>query len=87
MGSPIGTTIANLVMEHVEETTIRANLYILPAGGSDMWTIVTPACRNNTYIINYVNPRIQFAIEVEENNRLSFLETLTTDSKEWARPS
>ena len=70
-------------MEHVEVTAISNSLH--PPRWWFRYVDDCHACLQKQHIqefhgtVNAVNPHIQFTIEVsEENNRLSFLDTLTT---------
>ena len=82
MGSPFKATIANLVMEHVEETAISNSLHC-----PNWWFRYVDgshACLQEQYVQEFddthkaLNPCIQFTIEIDENDRLSFLDMLTT---------
>ncbi|XP_078353280.1 uncharacterized protein LOC144638052 [Oculina patagonica] len=63
MGSPVSATIANLVMEYVDDSHV---------------------CLKKDHVqefhdhLNSIDPNIQFTKEIEEDNRLSFLDTTTS---------
>ena len=85
MGSPISATIANLVMEHVEEVAFAT----APKSNPPRWWFRfvddSHASLKREHVeefhkhLNSVNERIQFTAEMEEKNKLSFLDTVTTN--------
>ena len=82
MGSPISATVANLVMEYIEERAISTAAH--PPRWWYRYMDDSHACLKKDYVqefhdhLNSVNPNIQFTKEVEQDNRLSFLDTTTT---------
>ena len=82
MGSPVSATVANLVMEHIEERAISTAAH--PPRWWYRYVDDSHACLKKDYVqefhdhLNSVNPNIQFTKEVEQDNRLSFLDTTTT---------
>ena len=82
MGSPISATIANLVLEHVEEVALTT------APNPPRWWFRfvddSHASLKREYVeefhkhLNSINEQIQFTVGMEENNKLSFLDTVTT---------
>ena len=84
MGSLISVSIANLVMEEIEEQALSTfepvpqfwkryvddTLTALP-------TDIVTRFHNH---LNSVNPRIQFTVEIESDNSLPFLDVLTHES-------
>ena len=82
MGSPVSATIANLVMEYIEEKAISTAAH--PPRWWYRYVDDSHACLKKDYVqefhdhLNSVNPNIQFTREVEQGNRLSFLDTTTT---------
>ena len=82
MGSPVSATVANLVMEFVEEKAISTAAH-LPRWWY-RYADDSHACLQKKYVqdfhdhLNSINPHIQFTKEVEENHCISFLDTVTT---------
>ena len=82
MGSPVSATIANLVMEYIEESAIATATH--PPRWWYRYVDDSHACLKKDYIqefhdhLNSVNPNIQFTKELEKDNGLSFLDTTTT---------
>ena len=82
MGSPVSATIANLVMEYIEERAISTTTH--PPRWWDRYKDDSHACLKKDYVqefhhhLNSVNPNIQFTKEVEQGDKLSFLDTTTT---------
>ena len=82
MGYPVSATIANLVMEYIEERAISTAAH-LPRWWY-RYVDDSHACLKKDYVqefhdhLNSVNPSIQFTKEVERGNRLSFLDTTKT---------
>ena len=82
MGSPVSAVLANLVMEEVEEKTIAT----APTKPKWWYRYVDDShtCLKRDKVqefhihLNSINPHIQFTLEIEENNSLPFLDTLTT---------
>ena len=80
MGSPVSVTIANLVMEDVEERALATaetpprfwKRYV------DDTCTALPSHRIDEFLnhLNSVEPSIQFTVEVESNGRLPFLDVL-----------
>ena len=83
MGSPVSATIANLVMENVEERAISTATHP-PRWWLYRYVDDSHACLKKDYVqefhdhLNSVNANIQFTKEVEQGNKLSFLDTTTT---------
>ena len=81
MGLPVSATIANLVMEFVEERAISTAAH--PPRWWYRYVDDSHVCLPKEYVqefhahLNSVNPHIQFTSEVESNNGLSFLDTTT----------
>jgi hypothetical protein len=81
MGSPISATIANLVMEYIEEIALTTALN--PPRWWFRFVDDSHACLKRKYVeefhqhLNSIDKQIQFTIEAEENNRLPFLDTVT----------
>ena len=82
MGSPVSATVANLVMEYVEESAITT----APHAPRWWYRYVddSHACLQKENVqefhdhLNSINHHTQFTKEVEQNNCLSFLDTVTT---------
>ena len=81
-GSPVSATIANLVMEYIEESAIATATH--PPRWWYRYVDDSHACPKKDYLqefhdhLNSVNPNIQFTKELEKDNGLSFLDTTTT---------
>lgn len=78
MGSPISSTIAQLVMEHLEETTINNldfDITFFKRYVDDCLTSV-PENKINEILtaFNDFHPSLQFTIETEKNNEINFLD-------------
>ena len=84
MGSPISATIADIVMEHVEETAISTAPH--PPRWWFRYVDDSHSRLKKTQVndfhnhLNSINPYLQFTIELEENRRLPFLDTVTIRS-------
>ena len=82
MASPVSATIANLVMEYIEESAIATATH--PPRWWYRYVDDSHACHKKDYIqefddhLNSVNPNIQFTKELEKDNGLSCLDTTTT---------
>ena len=82
MGSPVSATVANLVMEYVEESAISTVPHV--PRWWNRYMDDSHACLQKEYVqefhdhLNSINHHIQFTKEVEQNNCLSFLDTVTT---------
>ena len=80
MGSPVSVTIANLVMEDVEEralATVETTPRFWKCYVDDTCTALPSHCINEFLDhLNSVEPSIQFTVEVESNGRLPFLDVL-----------
>ena len=78
----MSATVANLVMEYVEERAISTATH--PPRWWYRYVDDSHACLKKDYVqefhdhLNSVNANIQFTKEVEQGNRLSFLDTTTT---------
>ena len=80
MGSPVSVTIANLVMEDVEEralATVETPPKFWKRYVDDTCTAL-PSHRINEFLdhLNSVELSIQFTVEIESNGRLPFLDVL-----------
>ena len=83
MGSPVSVTVANLVMEDVEERTLST----CPHPPHPFWKryvddtfTALPEDQVDWFLdhLNMVEPWIKFTMEKESNGSLSFLDTLVT---------
>jgi predicted GIY-YIG superfamily endonuclease len=86
MGSPISSTIAQLVMEHLEESVIEGlNFDILFFKRYvDDCLMAVPENETNNILdkFNSFHRKLQFTIEIENNNTINFLDmTLTRNHK------
>ena len=81
----VSATIANLVMEYIEERAISTAIH--PPRWWYRYVGDSHACLKKDYVqefhdhLNFVNPNIQFTKELEKDNRLSFLDTRTTSGR------
>ncbi|XP_028418418.1 uncharacterized protein LOC114544426 [Dendronephthya gigantea] len=81
MGSPISATVANIIMEHIEDQAITS------AAHPPIWWFRfvddshTGLHKDHVQEfhdhLNSINPHIQFTIEMEQDNKLAFLDTIT----------
>ena len=84
MGSPISATVADIVMEYIEETAISTALH--PPKWWFRFVDDSHACLKRNLVnefhshLNSIDPHLQFTIELEENQRLPFLDTTTIRS-------
>ena len=82
MGSPVSVTVANLVMEEIEQTAIST--YHTPPQFwkryvDDMCTVLPKGSVDEFYRhLNGVNRHIQFTVEEEKDGCLPFLDILLT---------
>ena len=83
MGSPVSVTVANLVMEDVEERALSTCPHPPPPFWKryvdDTFTVL-PEDQVDRFLdhLNTVEPSIKFTMEKESNSSLSFLDTLVT---------
>ena len=81
MGSPISATVANLVMEHIEDLALSSAPH--PPTWWFRFVDDSHTGLRRDYVqefhdhINSINPHIQFTIEREKDNKLAFLDTMT----------
>ena len=84
MGSPISATVADIVMEYIEETAISTAPH--PPKWRFRFVDDIHACLKRNQVnefhsqLNSIDPHLQFTIELEENQRLPFLDSITTRS-------
>ena len=83
MGSPVSVTIANLVMEDVEQRALSSFSSTKPLFWKryvdDTCAAVHPDLVNVFHQhINNIEPSIQFTCEIQEDNKLPFLDILLT---------
>ena len=82
MGSPVSITVANLMMEDVEERALES--YPTPPPFWKCYVDDTctalPSDQIPTFIshLNSIEPNIQFTMEPEQDGELPFLDTLIT---------
>ena len=80
MGSPVSVTIANLVMEDIEQralTTFRTPLQFWKRYVDDTYTTIQSCIIEEFHQhLNSIEPSIQFTYEIEQNNQLPFLDIL-----------
>ena len=84
MGSPVSVTVANLVMEEIEEEAL-STCELVPQSwkryvDDTLTALALPADAIGRFHnhLNSINPHIQFTVEVESNNSLPFLDVLLT---------
>ena len=84
MGSPISATVADIVMEYVEEAAISTAPH--PPQWWFRYVDDSHTCLKRNLVnefhsrLNSIEPLLQFTIELEGNQRLPFLDTITTRS-------
>ena len=84
MGSPVSATVADIIMEHVEETAISTAPH--PPRWRFRYVDDSHSCLKKTQVnefhdhLNSINPHLQFTVELEENRCLPFLDTMTIRS-------
>ena len=82
MGSPVSAIIANLVMEYIETRAISTAAH--PPKWWYRYVDDSHVCLKNDHVqelhdhLNSMDPNIQFTKEIEEDNRLPFLDTTTS---------
>ena len=82
MGSPVSVTVANLVMEEIEEAALSS----YPGTPPCFWKRYVDNVHCSTHRVpdilhehlNSINEHIQFTVEKEENGSLPFLDSLLT---------
>ena len=89
MGSPLGPVLANIFMCHLEETlfaqcspTFRPAYYRRYVDDTFILFRTKVAAEQFLEFANSLHPNIQFTIEHETNNCLSFLDVLITRSEQ-----
>ena len=80
MGSPVSATVANLVMEEIEEEALSTCELVPQFWKNDVDNTLTalPADAIGRFHNHLNRPHIQFTVEVESNNSLPFLDVLLT---------
>ena len=84
MRSPVSATVADIVMEHVEETAISTAPH--PPRWWFRYVDDSHSCLKTTQVnefhdhLNSINPHLQFTIELEQNRCPPFLDTMTIRS-------
>ena len=82
MGFPISATLANIVMEHIEEIAITTAPH--PPRWWFRFVDDSHTCLLKDYVsefhdhLNSINPNVQFTVEKETESKLAFLDTMTT---------
>lgn len=82
MGSPISATLANIVMEHVEDQALSTTQ--TPPKWWFRFVDDSHSCLKKAHVVDFhnhlnsINQHIQFTYELEENQCLPFLDTKTT---------
>ena len=86
MGSPVSVTVANVVMEDVEERALTTCPHPSPFWKRYVHDTFNPLPENkgDRFLdhLNTVEPTIKFNMEKESNGSLSFLDTLGTHHKD-----
>ena len=86
MGSPVSVTIANLVMEEIEDQALSTCEYV-----PQFWkryvddTITALPQESVTQFhnhLNSINPHIKFMVEIESDNCLPFLDVLLVNESD-----
>ena len=87
MGSPVSVTIANLMMEDVEERALATTDIPLKFWKRyvDDTCEALPASRVHEFLnhLNGVEPSIQFTVDVEPEDKLPFLDALLQHGTRW----
>ncbi len=82
MGSPVSVTVANLVMESMEDQTLSTYPHPVPFWKRYVDDTLTALPQDQVTAfhahLNTIEESIQFTVEVETNNSLSFLDTRIT---------
>lgn len=87
MGSPASRVAANLCMEIIEKSAITASTIPTENLETLCWWqfnfLIIKKHSTSTFhdTLNSIDPKISFAIETENNGKISFLETLVTRKK------
>ena len=92
MGSPVSVTVANLVMEDVEQRTLSTYSHPPPFWKRYVDDTCTALPPNEVHTfhahLNTIKPSIQFTYEMEENGILPFLDTeITHSTKVYRKPT
>ena len=90
MGSCISLVVANIFMEHIERhavTTFREPLRIWLRNVNDVFCVIKSSVIDDfQHHINSISPNIKFALELEDNSSLAFLDVCvnhTANCKLW----
>ncbi len=83
MGSPVSPIVANLCMEEIEDLAALSTSSMPPTKWfryvDDVFSIIKKHALTNFYkLLNSINPHINFTIEQELDEKLSFSDTLVT---------
>ena len=96
MGSPLSPVVANIVLERIENSAInqltnenRTPTFFKRYVHDCLASIQSEHVDRMLEVFNSFHPRIQFTIEMEENSRLKFLDTIVRKENgrfttEWA---
>ncbi|CAN8015850.1 unnamed protein product, partial [Ixodes persulcatus] len=78
MGSPVSVSVANLVMEHIEEKVLKTVAFPVKFYRQyvDDTFVILDKCHANDFHreLNSVHPAIQFSCEAEQQGKLPFLD-------------
>ncbi|CAN8014275.1 unnamed protein product [Ixodes persulcatus] len=78
MGSPVSVSVANLVMEHIEEKVLKTVAFPVKVYRRyvDDTFVILDKCHANDFHreLNSVHPTIQFSCEAEQQGKLPFLD-------------
>ena len=88
MGSPVSAIVANLVMEHIEETILVTSCHDVlfwKRYVDDTW-VVLPEKHVLAFLqyVNSIERSIQFTLEREVNSSISFLDVSVTRTESFS---
>ena len=82
MGSPVSPVVANICMEVIENTAFEmtpTKPKTCKRFVDDSFSMIKKTAINSfLYLLNDIEPNISFTIELEQDNKISFLDTLIT---------
>ena len=87
MGSPVSVVVAEIVMQNIEEQALATHTRTVPLYVDDTFNAVHKDGIDDFHEhLNRQNEGIQFTKEIEENDKIPFLDCLVTrDNNNWTK--